>query len=491
MRNLRSVFYYLGVILIAFSVLQAAPLAVSVLFKETVQFPMRIYAIPALISLGIGFALVLLMKARPMTPRLSMAVGVLGWIALSLLGALPYWLALDISYLDALFEAVSGFTTTGATILTRLIELPKSILFWRALTQWIGGLGIFTLFLFVVRESGARHSLMGAEAHKVATDRFSPGVFSSLRILWLIYGGMTVACGLILWAEGMTPFDAIAHALTTPSTGGFSTHDASIGYFASAGTAHSVAIEYTILAFMFAGGTSFLIFWNLLRRKWHAISGNVELRVWLLLLLVSSGLVIVADRSHVASVGWHAHIRHSLFHVVSIASTAGFTIQDISSSWFSAGTQQVLLALMLIGGCVGSTAGGFKVFRVAVLGSVLQHGLRSLAGSRLEVLPLQLGPHRLHRVEMERTVVVAVAWALFLWIGWMVTTLAGRLDGWKSLSGIISAVGNIGPHFIQPSVMATLGALEKSVYALAMIAGRLEILPLMILFSRRTWRVGA
>jgi len=491
MRNLRSVLYYLGVILIAFSVLQAAPLAVSALFKETVQFPMRIYAIPALISLGVGLALVLLLKARPMTPRLSMAVGVLGWVTLSLLGALPYWLALDIRYLDALFEAVSGFTTTGATILTRLIELPKSILFWRALTQWIGGLGIFTLFLFVVRESGARHSLMGAEAHKVATDRFSPGVFSSLRILWLIYGGMTIACGLLLWAEGMTPFDAIAHALTTPSTGGFSTHDASIGYFANAGMEHSVAIEYTILAFMFAGGTSFLIFWNLLRRKWSAVSRNAELRVWILLLLVCSGLVIVADRSHAASIGWHAHIRHSLFHVVSIASTAGFTIQDISTSWFSAGTQQVLLVLMLIGGCVGSTAGGFKVFRVAVLGSVLRHGLRSLAGSRMEVLPLQLGRHRLHRVEIERTVLVAVAWALFLWIGWMVTTLGGRLDGWASLSGIVSAVGNIGPHFIQPSMMATLGAFEKSVYAFAMIAGRLEILPVMILFSRKTWRVGS
>jgi len=163
MRSLRSVFYYLGVILIAFSVLQVAPLAISALYKETVQF---IYVIPALISLGIGLAFVLLLKPRPMTPRLSMAVGTLGWLTLSLLGALPYWLALDITYLDALYEAVSGFTTTGSTFLIGLKGLPKSILFWRALTQWIGGLGIFTLFLFVVRESGARHSLMGAEAHK-------------------------------------------------------------------------------------------------------------------------------------------------------------------------------------------------------------------------------------------------------------------------------------------------------------------------------------
>jgi len=485
---MRSVFYYLGVILIAFSVLQAAPLVISALYNETVEFPMRIYAIPAIISLGVGLAFVSLLKPLPMPPRLSMAVGTLGWVALSLLGAVPYWLALDISYLSAFYEAVSGFTTTGATFLTGLQGLPKSILFWRALTQWIGGLGIFTLFLLVVRESGARHSLMGAETHKAATERFSPGVFSSLRILWLIYGGLTLTCGLLLWIEGMTPFDAAAHALTTLSTGGFSTHDTSIGYFAQAGFDHAVAIEYTILVFMFLGGTSFLIFWNLLRRKWRSISGNVELKVWILLLLFASGLVVLADRSNATAIGWHAHIRRSLFHVVSIATTTGFTIRELSSTWFSPGTQQVLLVLMLIGGCVGSTAGGFKVFRVSVLGTVLRHRLRTILGSRLEVMPQQLGRHRLDRTEIERTVSVAVAWGLFLLVGWMLTTLVGRLDGWASLSGMVSALGNIGPHYIQPSVNANLSPVVKVVYALAMIAGRLEILPLIILFSHRTWR---
>ncbi|MBE0636379.1 TrkH family potassium uptake protein [Candidatus Bipolaricaulota bacterium] len=488
MSKLRSIFHYLGVILIAFSILQAIPLAISALYNETVQFPVRIYAIPAIISLGIGLALVLLLKPCPMTSRLSMAVGVLGWFALSILGALPYWLALDIGYLDAVYEAISGFTTTGATFLTGLALLPKSILFWRALTQWIGGLGIFTLFLFVVRESGARHSLMGAEAHKAASDRFSPGVFSSLRILWAVYGGLTLVCGLLLWAEGMTPFDAAAHALTTLSTGGYSTHDASIGYFAQAGISHPVAMEYTILAFMFLGGTSFLVFWNLLRRKWRAITGNTELRVWILLLLVAGGWLVLADRSNAATIGWHAHIRQSLFHVVSIATTTGFVIRDVSTSWFSPGTQQMLLVLMLIGGCVGSTAGGLKVFRVSVLGSVLRHRLRMILGSPLEVIPRQMGRHRLDRSEIERTVAVAVAWGIFLGIGWMLTTLVGRLDGWSSLSAIVSALGNIGPHFIESSVNADLGPVVKGIYALAMIAGRLEIVPLIILFSRKTWR---
>lgn len=488
MRNVRAVFYYLGVILIAFSVLQAAPLAVSALYKETVQFPMRIYAIPAIISVSIGLALVLLLKARPITARLAMAVGTLGWLALSLLGAIPYRLALNISYLEAFYEAVSGFTTTGSTFLSGLIGLPKSILFWRSLTQWIGGLGIFTLFLLVVRESGARHALMGAEAHKASTEKFSPGVFSSLQILWLIYGGLTLACGLLLWTEGMTPFDAVAHALTTLSTGGFSTHDASIGFFSQAGYEHAVAIEYTILAFMFLGGTSFIVLWNVFRRKWRAVSGNVELRVWVILLLGATSLVVLADRSHISAIGWHSHIRHSLFTVVSIATTAGFTIHDLASSWFSSGAQQILLTLMLIGGCVGSTSGGLKVLRMAILGSVLRHRLRTSLATHLEILPRQLGQHRLQRSEIDQTLSVVVAWGGVLWIGWMMSTLIGHLNGWSSLSGIVSAVGNIGPHFIPPSVNEGLSSLVKTTYALAMIAGRLEILPLIILFSRKTWR---
>jgi len=488
MSSIRSVLHYLGVVLIAFSVLQAAPLAVSVLYNETVEFPMRIYAIPALISLAVGLLFVLLLKPKPMTSQLSMAVGTLGWLVLSLLGAVPFWLALDISYMDALYEAVSGLTTTGATFLTGLRLLPKSLLFWRALTQWIGGLGIFTLFLLIVRETGARHSLMVAESHKAATERFSPGVFRSLRILWVIYGGLTIACGLLLWAEGMTPFDAVAHALTTLSTGGFSTHDASIGYFAQAGTANAVAIEYTILAFMFLGGTSFLVFWNLLRRKWRAVADNVELKVWLTLLAVSTVLVVVSDRGNAATIGWHAHVRRSLFHVVSIASTTGFTINDLSMTWFASGAKQVFLTLMLIGGCVGSTAGGLKVFRVAVLGSVLRHRLRATVRSPLEVVPHQLGGRHLDAKETERTVAVAVSWMAALWIGWTAVTAIGGLDGWSSLSGIVSALGNIGPHFIPGSVNATLGPGVKLIYALAMIAGRLEILPVIVLFSRKTWR---
>ena len=486
MRHRISVLHYLGVILVAFSALQAAPLLVSVVYRETVRFPMRNFAIPAGISLLVGLALALYFRPRRLTVGSAMAVGALGWFALSLVGAIPYWLALRITFLDGFFETASGFTTTGATLFSGLEILPKSLLFWRALTEWIGGLGIFTLFLFVVRGAGASYALMGAEAHKAESERFSPGVFSSLRILWAIYGGLTVACAILLWIEGLSPFDAVTHAFTTVSTGGFSSYDASIAHFAEAGFRHAVAIEYTILAFMFLGGTSFLIHWNGFRRRWRAIGRNPEFRAWLLLLLGATVLIVVADRARIGEIGLHAHIRTSLFHVVSVATTTGFTTVDFG--WFAPAAKVVLVVLMLIGGCIGSTAGGLKVFRVVVLGRLLGRRLRLRTRPTQVVVPLTVGGQWLPAAEADRAVAVAVGWAVALGIVWLVTTITSSLDAWGSLSATASMLGNVGPHFVDADTFASVGATAKVFYILAMVAGRLEILPFLLIFSRRVWR---
>ncbi len=480
--------HYLGVVLVAFSVLQAAPLIVSAIFHETVRFPVRIYAIPAMIAVGLGAALITLFRPRVLSVGAAMAIGALGWFVLSLVGAIPFWLALDVTYLDALFETVSGFTTTGATILTGLELLPKSLLLWRGMTQWIGGLGIFTLFLFVIREGGQRHVLLGAEAHKARSQRFSPGVFTSLRILWAVYGGLTVGCALILWGEGMGGFDAVVHAFTALSTGGFSTYDDSIAHFAAAGIGHAVAIEYTILAFMLLGGTSFLVHWGLIRRRWRAVWRNTELRAWLLLLLVASVLVLVGDRSRIAEVGVHTHVRRSLFHVVSVATTTGFTMRELASPWFSPLTAQVFFLLMIVGGCVASTAGGLKVQRIAVLGRLFRRQLRGTIRSPREANPLTLDRGILAPKEVERTVAIAVAWAAATVAIWIVTLLLSDLGPWQSLSASASMLGNVGPSAVESGAFMRLGPAVKVCYILAMVAGRLEILPFLLIFSRRAWR---
>jgi len=484
MKNLSTVLHYLGIVLIAFAFLQALPLIISAMYLETVQFPFRIYVIPAAVSAALGVGLVSLFRARPLAGGTAMATAALGWFTLSLIGAVPYWLALKITYLDAFFETVSGFTTTGATLFVGLDGLPHSILFWRALTQWIGGLGIFTLFLLVALRSGLPHSLYLAESHKVASKRLAPGLFSSLRILWAIYGGLSLACALVLWAEGLSLFDAVVHALTTLSTGGFSTHDASIGYFAQEGYKHYVAIEYTIIAFMLLGGTSFLVHWNLLRRRFGCIWRNMELRLWILLLL---GATLLVGLKSGAALGVHDHIRSSLFHVVSIATTTGFTTQDVAGAAFSPVAKQVFLLLMVIGGCVGSTGGGVKVLRIGVMGKLWWQQLRSISRSSKEVNLLLIDGEIIRAEEIQRTAAIVFAWLALLAVGGLVTGLLTDFGPLESASGMFSALGNIGPSYIPLEGFASVGAGVKVWYILAMVAGRLELLPLLLIFSRRVW----
>ncbi len=483
MRNLTTTLHYLGIVLIAFAFLQALPLLVSAIYAETMTFPVRIYAVPAAASAALGVGLTVLFKARPLTGGAAMAIGALGWFVLSLIGAVPYWLALKITYLDAFFEAVSGFTTTGTTLLVGLDGLPHSILFWRALTQWIGGLGIFTLFLLVALRSGLSHNLLSAESHKIAAKRFSPGLFHSLRILWGIYGGLTLACGVLLWIEGVSPFDAAAHALTTVSTGGFSTHDLSIAYFQALGPRRYDAIQYTVIAFMFLGGTSFLVHWNLLRRRFTGVWNNLELRVWVLLLLGATALVALQSSGGVAE-----RIRLSLFQVVSLGSSTGFTTAAISGPAFGPVARQLFLLLMIVGGCVGSTAGGVKVLRVGVLGKLLWHQLKLVARPRREVVPFVVDGEIIDAEEVERTAAIFFAWIALLVLGGIITGLLTGFSPLEAFSGMAAALGNIGPSYIPMKAYLGIGPGLKVFYILAMVAGRLEILPLLLIFVRRVWR---
>jgi len=484
MRNLSTVLHYFGIVLIAFAFLQALPLIISATYAETVTFPVRIYAIPAAIAAFLGLLLVSLFKPSPLNEGMAMAIGTLGWFGLSLIGAVPYWLALKITYLDAFFETVSGFTTTGTTLLFGLDGLPHSILFWRALTQWIGGLGIFTLFLVIALRSGISHALLQSESHKATTRRFSPGMFSSLRILWVIYVTLTILCGLALWIEGMSPFDAIAHALTTISTGGFSSHDASIAYFHQSGY-HYVAIDYSIILFMFLGGTSFLVHWNLIRHRFAALRKNTELRLWVLL-IVGATIIVAFGGGTSAALG--ERIRASLFQVVSIATTTGFATKDIAGSFFGPAARQVFLLLMFIGGCIGSTAGGVKVWRIGVLGQLIHHQLRLVSRPASEVVPFVIDGEVMSEREVYRTAAIFFAWVLIAAAGSLITGLLAGFGPLESFSGMISALSNIGPSYINPAAYVTMNAGVKVFYILAMVAGRLELLPLLLIFSRRVWR---
>jgi len=249
-----------------------------------------------------------------------------------------------------------------------------------------------------------------------------------------------------------------------------------------------VWIEYTVLLFMFLGGTSFLVHWHLLRRRARLVWRNSELRLWLAVLLLATVAIVAVDWNRIGSVGIHGHIRASLFQVVSIATTTGFSTTSLTGGGLSSLTLQIFLVLMLFGGCIGSTAGGLKIARGTLLGKALGRHIRRISRTPHEVVPLTLNGKRVDPAEIDRTVAIAIAWIGTVGIVWMVVSALSRLSGWESLSAALSALGNIGPTYVDPGRFAQLGVGVKVTYILAMIAGRLEILPFLLIFSRRVWR---
>jgi len=446
------------------------------------------FIIPAVAAFAVGLALKRRRGFRPLDSRGAMLVCALAWAVLSALGALPFYLELRIGYLDAYFETVSGFTTTGITMLRGLDRMPRSLIFWRAFIQWLGGLGILTFFLMVVSAGGSAHRLFSAESHKIFSKRPAPGLFHTLRILWAIYAGFTVLTAAALALEGLSVFDAVAHALAALSTGGYSPYHASVGYYRDAGFRHFAAIEYTIIFAMLLGGTNFFIHYRVLTGGFRALWDNLEVRLWWLMLAGATALVAV---DHFVKFGFENvsdTIRNCLFQVVAIATTTGFATRDIASDYFPSLAKQAFLILMIVGGCVGSTSGGIKVLRIGVLLKMVGRQIRRAMHGHRAVNLLTVDGEIIRPEEIRRIAALFFAWVALLAFGGGVTALLSSLGPLEAASGMFSALGNIGPCYISVEAMTQLDPVIKITYLLGMLAGRLEILPILLLFSRRTWR---
>jgi len=485
----RPVCEYLGLLFWAAGLLMLVPLAVRALFADDgADVPAYVYWIPAVVAIAAGAALKRNLKFPPLDNRRAMILCALGWIVVSAVGAVPFCLGIGMGVLDAYFETVSGFTTTGITMLRGLDEMPMSILFWRSFLQWLGGLGILTFFLAILYTGGSAQRLFGAESHKVFARRPVPNLARSLRILWLIYIVFTVVIAIALLLEGLTAFDAVMHSMTTLSTGGYSPHDVSVGYYRQAGFACATLIEYTIIAGMLVGGINFFVHYRVLRGGIAALWDSLEIRLWWALLLVATGLVMLDRYCHGAAGGLHDTFRGSLFQVVSIATTTGFATEDIASGVFPAAAKQVFLVLMIVGGCVGSTSGGLKVLRIGVLMKMVSRQVRKLIYGPASIQPVVVDGERVETEELRRVAALLFMWVVLLIVGSLVTALLSSHGAMESASGMFSALGNIGPCYIATPEMAALHPVIKIVYILGMLAGRLEILPLLLLVSRRTWK---
>lgn len=495
-RYFRPVGDYLGLLLWLFAPLLLVPLGARAVFSEPGRAEVAPHAfwLPALLCGLLGLLLKRNLDFPALDNRRAMVLCSLGWIVISALGAVPFFLGLGVGFLDAYFETVSGFTTTGITMLAGLDEMPRSILFWRSFIQWLGGLGILTFFLAVLYTGGSAHRLFGAESHKVLSRRPTPSLARSLRILWSIYAAFTAAVAVALVLAGVGAFDAAAHSMTALSTGGYSPYDASIDAYRQAGHPHFVVIEYVLIVGMLLGGINFFAHYRLLRGDVRALWDSMEIRLWWGIVLGATALVML-DRlvksglpGGGAAAPLHETFRASLFQVVALVTTTGFGTRDIAADYFPAMSKQIFLVLMVVGGCVGSTGGGFKVFRVGVLVKMVHRQIKRL----------MYGPSGVHRVvvdgepveaeELRRVAGLFFAWMALLAFGGAVTALLSDQGALPAASGMFSALGNIGPCYIPTPQMAQLHPAVKIVYILGMLAGRLEILPLLLLFSRRTWR---
>ncbi|CCU79279.1 Potassium uptake protein TrkH [Halanaerobium saccharolyticum subsp. saccharolyticum DSM 6643] len=487
-----TILYFLSVLAFIMGFIIVVPLVLAFIYQEGNSIYQAFYY-TIIISLITGTLLKLPTDPENIYIDLTtaMLLCALGWIIVSILGALPFMIGIEKSFVDSFFEAVSGFTTTGITVFTGLDSMPKSIIFWRSLMQLLGGLGILTFFLLVsTRAKGETWQLFSAESHKINVSRPVPNIFKTVKILWMIYLGFMFLQSIILIFLGLSVFDAFTHSFTTLSTGGFSHYDASIAHYANTGYKNYILIEYVITFFMFLGGVNFLLHFRFFTKDFESIKQNSELKTFLRLIFYStvfiSILIIVLNTA--ADFKAEEIFRKTLFQITSIITTTGFGTQSINSTFFPAAARQIFIVFMLIGGSVGSTAGGIKVMRLNILGGLFKREIKKIYLPNHAVLPVTLDKSIIESDEINKLTGLFSFWLVLIFIGGIITSVFSDLNGWQAFSGMFSAMGNIGPFFFSVEKMASLSPVIKITYIIGMLAGRLEILPIIILFSRQAWK---
>lgn len=479
--RLKTIFRILGLLLMLFSFTMVPPMIVSLIFDDH-QLPL--FATAMAIVFGAGFIgwVPVRREKRDLRIRDGFIVTVLFWVILGLAGAVPFALSaeLNLSMTDAIFEAMSGLTTTGATVLAGLETLPQSILFYRQLLQWLGGMGIVILAVAILPMLGVggmqlyRAELPGP----VKDNKLSPRIAETAKSLWIIYLFLTVACAISFWIAGMSVFDAISHAFSTVAIGGFSTYDQSIGYF------NSAAIEMICVVFMVIAGMNFSLHFA----AWH----NKTLRhylqdpewktylVFLLVLCILVSLVLIEHQTYDAKDAF----RFGIFEVVSVATTTGFSTADFSV--WPTFVPFLLLMSAFVGACAGSTGGGIKVIRLLLL---YKQGGREI--TRLihpnAVIPIKLGAKPVSPRVIDAVWGFLAAYVLVFGV-LMVLCMAFGEDPITAYSAVGATLNNLGPGLGDAaSNYATLSEGTKYILTLAMLLGRLELFTLLVVLSPTFW----
>ncbi len=476
--NPRAVFRVIGAILIMLGASMLISVIVSLYYSDGDALGI---ALSALIVFVIGTVAVMLTgRTHELSIRDGFAVVTFGWISVSLAGSLPYIMTGAIpSITDALFESTSGFTTTGASILSDIESLPHGVLFWRSFTHWVGGMGIIVFSIAILPFLGVGGMQMfKAEAPGPTADKLTPRIRQTAEILWGVYVLITAAEIILLRLGNMSWFDSACHAFGTLATGGFSTKNASIGHY------ESPYLQYVIVLFMFIAGVNFSLHYHALRGRITNYWRSPEFRFYSTVVI---GAIVLMTLLHL-SAGSPAEeaVRESAFQVVAISTTTGYTTADFEL-WHPL-SQLLLVALMLMGGMAGSTGGGMKAMRVQILLKQARVELHKMVHPET-LYPIRIGRRVLHGDIIANILAFFLLYVLIMILSTLFMSALG-LDHVTSITSVIACLSNIGPGLgnVGPTDnYAMIPAIGKWVLSFLMIVGRLEIYTVLVLITKTYW----
>ncbi len=478
--NIRLVLNLLGKALAVAGALMLPSLLVSLYYDSGEWLALLLCAL--LVS-AVGSALALLVKPRNdnLRAREGFAAVALIWVFMSLFGALPFYVHGSVPvYTDCFFETVSGFTTTGATILTDVEALPRGLLFWRSFTHWVGGMGVLVLSLALIPHMGTRAlHLLKAESTGPAPGKLVPHIGKSSKILYELYLALSVVHFVALLLCGLDWYDSLIHMFGSAGTGGFSNYNASVGHF------QSPAVDAVTATFMLLFGVNFSMYYLLINRQWRMVLKNEELRLYL---GIVAGSVLLIAINILPGVGnWWEALRQSYFQVSSIITTTGYS--TVNFDLWPQFSRTILVVLMLLGACAGSTGGGIKMVRLALLFKAMARQIKQAIRPR-SVATIKMDGRPVEETTISRVLVFFFGYLLII----LVASLAVSVDNFSletNFTAVLSAISNIGPGLGAVGPMgnfAGFSILSKWVLSICMLVGRLEIYPILMLFAPSIWR---
>ena len=476
--NRRMVFYMIGQIIKLEAVLLVLPLAVSIIYRERCALS---FLITALASLFVGFAVTLISKPgnRLIYAKEGFVIVALAWLALSAIGAVPFVLSGEVrSYADAFFETVSGFTTTGASVLTDIEGMSHGLLFWRSFTHWVGGMGVLVFIMAIIPSVCDRSiHILRAEMPGPVMGKLVPKLKQTAKILYLIYIVMTVLEMILLLCGGMSLFDSVIHSFGTAGTGGFGIKGDSVA-------SYSPYLQWVIAIFMFLFGINFNIYYLLLVRRFRSVLKSTETWCYIAICLIS--VAIITGNIYSIYGNLPDSVRASAFQVASLVTTTGFSTADFNL-WPGL-SKGILLILMFIGGCAGSTAGGLKVSRVVMMIKMIRREFMKMIHPR-SVSAVRIEGKKVDDTTLNGVNVYFVLYMVIYFAAFLLLCLE-PFDFETNFTAVAACYNNIGPGFGAVGPMGSFSgysAFSKIVLSATMLLGRLEIYPLLFALIPSTW----